>query len=380
MEISKTLLSTISHTINKYENRAKETGENFNIFYILGLTTNEVRTHSAFITELLNPKGSHGQGDIFLQLFIKTLGLNISIEDYSKVKIYKEKYIGIISADWSEGGSIDILIEIGDTAIIIENKIYAGDQEKQLLRYFNYGKKHYKKYQVIYLTLHGHNASLKTIGVKSDAIPHINISYREHIIAWLNMCQIRCNVAWQTALIQYINLIKVLSGRSINENMEKDIVELILSNKDNYKAALTIADNVETAKYEVVKKLFEQLQRFAETNNFLFEQKGIPGQRHYECSFYKINGSLKIVLHFDQDWGFLGVMKIKEDVILSDLIIADLKTKRDLLNLGKKRDFSNWVFVNDYTHWNDTHWADIYDESFVETMKKNIREIFEFIE
>ena len=51
--------------INKsYEKIAKLTGENFNIFEVLGLTTNEVRTHSAFIAELLNPKGSHDQNEV----------------------------------------------------------------------------------------------------------------------------------------------------------------------------------------------------------------------------------------------------------------------------------------------------------------------------
>ena len=67
----KALLSGVSEIKKKYDEIAILTGENFNVFNILGLSTKEVRTHSAFIAELLNPKGSHGQGDTFLKLFVE---------------------------------------------------------------------------------------------------------------------------------------------------------------------------------------------------------------------------------------------------------------------------------------------------------------------
>lgn len=69
--ILQNLLYQVNAINKKYEKIAEITGENFNIFNILGLTTNEVRTHSAFIAELLNPNGSHGCKHIFLKLFIE---------------------------------------------------------------------------------------------------------------------------------------------------------------------------------------------------------------------------------------------------------------------------------------------------------------------
>ena len=62
-------LERVTSINKKYENIAEITGENFNVFRILGLSSSEVRTHSAFIAELLNPKGSHNQKQIFLKLF-----------------------------------------------------------------------------------------------------------------------------------------------------------------------------------------------------------------------------------------------------------------------------------------------------------------------
>ena len=52
--------------IEKWKN-----GDFFNIFSILKMETDEVKTHSAFLAELLNPKGSHGQGNIFIDEFVK---------------------------------------------------------------------------------------------------------------------------------------------------------------------------------------------------------------------------------------------------------------------------------------------------------------------
>ena len=45
--------------------------DKFNIFSILRKSSDEVNLHSKFIYELLNPNGSHQQGDIFLNLFIE---------------------------------------------------------------------------------------------------------------------------------------------------------------------------------------------------------------------------------------------------------------------------------------------------------------------
>ena len=55
----------------EYDTIAKYTGVNFNIFNILDVSSKEVKLHSNFLAEMLNPKGSHMQGDTFLKLFLK---------------------------------------------------------------------------------------------------------------------------------------------------------------------------------------------------------------------------------------------------------------------------------------------------------------------
>ena len=64
------LLDDISRISQDYEEKARKTGENFNVFSIMNMEWDEVKTHSAIIGELLNPKGTHAQGSVFQKLFI----------------------------------------------------------------------------------------------------------------------------------------------------------------------------------------------------------------------------------------------------------------------------------------------------------------------
>lgn len=105
----------------------KEHGDFFNIFNIIHLESDEVRLHSAILAELLNYRGSHGAGDAFLKAFLTSINLP---EDYLKQgNVFVELPIG--KKIETSGGRIDIIIENGQHAVIIENKIYAGDQDKQ---------------------------------------------------------------------------------------------------------------------------------------------------------------------------------------------------------------------------------------------------------
>ena len=122
--------------VKKEESRKR--GEQFNIFEVLGVQTSEVRLHSAFLSELLNPQGDHGLGDKFLKAFVEEIVLNCKdfSFDSNSAQVITELNIGTISEDYKEGGRIDILIQDNNNhVIIIENKIYAGDQPCQLLRY-----------------------------------------------------------------------------------------------------------------------------------------------------------------------------------------------------------------------------------------------------
>ena len=151
--------------------------------------------------------------------------------DLEETKVEVERSIGFKSSDATEGGRLDIVLQTKEAMIIIENKIYAGDQEKQLLRYWNYAQKEIKagkvkQSSILYLTLDGHEASEYSA---NKGIEYTCISYQDHILKWLNMC---IGLSAQKPLIretiiQYSNLIKQLTNQDMDTADTQQMYEIM---------------------------------------------------------------------------------------------------------------------------------------------------------
>lgn len=241
------LLQQLQSVSQKHNEIAQLSGENFNVFRILNLHASEVRTHTAFIAALLDPKGSHGLGNIFLQLFLRNLNITDFILDGAEIKA--EFPIGTIDDGYLEGGNIDLMIcNQKQQGIIIENKIYARDQKNQLLRYHNYGRKKFSNFShLCYLTLTGDDPSLEsTAGEIHCPDDFHKISYTEHIIKWLEDCKKETFTypIIRETITQYIHLIKYLTGQTTQKNMTEEIKHTILTNKENYLNAHLVASTL----------------------------------------------------------------------------------------------------------------------------------------
>lgn len=221
------LLNEIGKLVVAQNERTKERyshGELFNVFNILGLESNEVRLHSALLAELLRPNGMSGVGNAFQKAFLAILGLPENYIIDGKVSV--ELSIGTTTD--TEGGRIDIIMEDGNHAIIIENKIYAQDQPAQLLRYTNFARDNYPHgYRLLYLTLDGKEASDDS----AQGCPYQCISYKNEISKWLEEC---ARISFDRPLVretirQYINLIKQLTNQSMGTLEDNKLVELVAS-------------------------------------------------------------------------------------------------------------------------------------------------------
>lgn len=260
---------------NEIERDSKD-GLFFNIFELLKVQWDEVRTHSAFLAELLNPKGTHGMGDTFLRLFIKSIPqlqqLNFPTKD---AIVEKEYYIGRISDDGKTGGRIDILIQSRskDLSIVIENKIYARDENCQLIRYHNYVKKSSQDGVILYLTLDGYEADDTSAGTGRNSIQYTSISYREDILFWLNECKLASErkPMVSTLIMQYIILIKKLTNQMNNQENQDQFLKQLLS-KVNIDTTAYLMDRCIEIKKELFEKCLEsKLRRWAKENDYEFE-------------------------------------------------------------------------------------------------------------
>jgi len=215
----------------KYETIKKLNGENFNIFSILDMERNEVETHSKFISELLNPNGSHAQGDLFLKLFMKNV-LNLSTDDMVGAKVQREDITGFITRD----KRIDFTIKTSKYQIGIEMKIDADDQDEQLKDYhieLSNRKNSIQEVKLFYLTLTGYEAqpySSKDLEVDKD---YFLISFESEILHWIERCIEKSATipTLREGLIQYRNLVRKITNTPTTQ-MEQDMQDIIRDSKE----------------------------------------------------------------------------------------------------------------------------------------------------
>lgn len=190
----------------------------FNLFSVLRSSSDEVRLHSRFLAFLLDPKAAHNQGGALLKLLLDRLGI--------------EQFDVESATVLTEHQNIDILVRNSSgQAVIIENKIYASDQDEQLWRY-------HQRMQAdgcgqiwtSYLTLDGAEPSEQS----RKSLPVILISYEAEIIAWLQDCipVVAREPGVRESVFQYIELLQKLTSSGQGEVYMSKLKEQILQGEN----------------------------------------------------------------------------------------------------------------------------------------------------
>ena len=340
MDKIKTLLQKVQHLIaldKQRKEEARKRGEKYNIFSVLGLETSEVRTHSAFLASLLNPNGNHGVGNAFLDAFVSEMNLGGLQLDTTNAQVNVEH----VTSD----GRIDILIfDNNKKAIIIENKIYAGDQPEQLKRYDDYAKQQFTNdYRLLYLTLDGHMPSKDSTKDLKDN-QYFRLAYNNNlnfsnedtsnsdnvinrdVLHWLEEC---VKIAYNKPLvretiIQYQSLIKSLTGMNSENETTKEIIKLFAT-KENYEIALLIANNFQNIKKDIV---YQNLKFQLEERLTLLDNCSIKQFEYGEGNYCAIvisvsswkNGEIRYQFEkYNGTEGLIyGVVDISEHKVLSN--------------------------------------------------------------
>lgn len=373
-EKTKNLLTQVGDLLKSYEKLAKSTGENFNIFSIIKMESKEVGTHSAFLGELLNPKGTHSFNDTFLTIFIdllerkfnkievipdelpqgesfdsKNIVAKTTQEGKFKLDLASafttiEKYAGIINQGKTEGGRIDIIVEDKKgRAIIIENKIYAIEQTNQLIRYNNYNG----EAPILYLTLYGDKPNSAEGLTENDQ--YFCISYKEDIVKWLELCQKEAadKPMLREVLKQYIYLIKKLTHQTINNELKMDISDLI---RNNFLEASQIANNFEKVKTQIITEFWEKVEVLC--------KKNLGNEWHIENKPDLINRFNHILFHQsgnDSAFFYFRYNKNNGEVIYGILLNSEMQNQikcKDIFdNLDKTLILSRYNYGDQSIIW-----------------------------
>lgn len=167
--------------------RAVQCQEPANLLSLLFSAHDEVRLHTPMIGWLLDPSGDHGLGMEPLTRFLTKLGVPVPDHFASlSVNVWRERY-------FPGYGRVDLIIEYQGHAIVIENKLYAADQEAQLSRYQQVLDELIcpESGSLYYLTIDGSEPSDVSCaapeGLQGDhrAPDYHCISYRSDILGWL---------------------------------------------------------------------------------------------------------------------------------------------------------------------------------------------------
>ena len=303
------LLKSVSEIVEKHDKEAKETGCDFNLLTVINKERTE-DVHSKIITDLLNPNGTHAQGDVFLEKFFEI----VLDEHYlkSNVRVDRELCIGKIrvceETGKPKGGRIDIYIEADGRKIAVENKIDAGDQPDQLQRYHNYTKQ-----IVYYLTPFG-TPPKNARNLKQNEQYKI-ISYKEHILIWLIECEksLITQKTLKTAICQYIDIVKKLTNQMV---MDKEIKDQIYETEFSLYAAAKIVSKFNDTKDQIKVKLLFAVQKELESR---LNKKIKEEHENFVDSSQDSNDAavkdiqIKVEIHKNENFSIHWVAGVKHD-------------------------------------------------------------------
>ena len=323
-----------------YELKQKESyQEDFNIFNVLHHYHDERRLHSRFISALLSNERKQEPKRIFLEYFLEQIGVD-DFANYENIKVFPN------TGNKSEYRDIDILIidRKSNKAVVIENKIYAGDsnneKEGQLIRYYNYIKDEgipVNNIKVFYLSIDGHDPlddSLKD--ANGNSIRCETINYEKHIIGWLKLCLKECvNEPYlRESILQYINLINDMTN-NIDLQDRLKIRDLIAESDENMDSTKLLVENFKHVKWHTVKDFWDELadklkinyevtetptdDNITDTTHYDYYKKSYESNNDYGIYFY-VNRKFKLfVWNSTEEPIYWGVMKNNE---LNDEILT----------------------------------------------------------
>ncbi len=152
----------LAELLDRAREEDRRQARNFNLFQVLHLEAREELVHTPLLAHMLDPKGSHGQGLLFLHAFMDALTVAhgdfpapVEALDAHAWFVEAHKYIG--------HGAPDIVVACPGLGflLVVENNVFADDDDGQLARdatWMESQREAYPSQALVYLTPAGEEA------------------------------------------------------------------------------------------------------------------------------------------------------------------------------------------------------------------------------
>jgi len=335
---------------------------------------------SRCLADLLDPKGNHGQNELFLTSFLEQLGLADAAVAGQCRRVVREQLT-------DKGRRIDIFLDFDNCLIGIENKPWARDQHLQLFDYAKWlqqisGR---KKWLLVFLSNRDPDpGSIDESWLRQLAFTtnYVQISYQQ-LIEWLQHGAGKAKAPTVRLFVEeLIKFIRTKVNGEIDMADENETRDAILASDNSLEAAFLIARSLDATKKYLLRRLCADLKQqiaarsyVLNVNEALFFGKAygefyisfVPGQT-YQLAF-GFDGS-----GFDRfGWGISKNAEMRKDqtfdqetwAAISRLMTSHFAGQPVLGDSPKQWVWCLYpdgeIFDDNYQNWsgNPTPWVDI---------------------
>lgn len=352
------------------QTKQKQRGLNdYNLLTTILNAHDEVRLHSRVIGSFLDINGLHYQGSLFLEKFLSILDIKDFEFDIDNSKLVLEY------------NNIDLYLTDGQKHIIIENKVYADDQENQIQRYIELIQNENETLEVndilvIYLSINRQKPSIYSLDhltIKDNYICKDekeltlfkNINYHTEIIDWLKLClnEIQNITNLNESILQYLSVVEKITNKYKGKVME---IKDFLLEEDNLKLVTELETPIKDAKAQIQYKFWMSLQESLNSKQHVFDfvnskfeeiviedytKNYYNSNKNNRCyglkkDLFEIDDNHKVCFYIEIDWRIYYGFTISENGKRKE--IPENQKIKEILNKTLNKENSKWKSPNNY--------------------------------
>lgn len=230
---------------------------------------------SRIVGDLLNPRGAHGQGPLFLRTLLDGLQGFEAPDDLNRTRVTLEKQI-------ADDRRLDIYVDIDERhGLAIENKPWAGDQKNQVRDYLEWLKGQRSRFVLIYLSPRGeppdeYSVRLSVLKKLEAGRLFVIVPYHDHgdwedkfdgfrtdysLTRWMADCRKKCDVDKLRWFLREAEIWceREFGGQAMTSAAMDTVSEFIRSSKQNMETALAVYDAWPRIEAEVCSRALQMI-------------------------------------------------------------------------------------------------------------------------